>query len=129
MHGSRCWLATVTAASALLVVAVALAASGVAATPTQVRVLVVKATWGPEPYTDAQVDAVMQGVPHFYATASFGKVAISYTQTPWLNVEPQPITCPQAVQQLPGLAAQAGWNPAAYSRVVYLFMPAQGGCG
>ena len=89
----------------------------------------VKATWGPQPYTDAQIDQVMQGVAQFYATASFGKVAISYQQTPWLNVEPQPLTCPQAAQQLPGLAAQTGWNPATYSRVVYLFMPAQEGCG
>jgi hypothetical protein len=118
------------AAVALLVVSpVAAGAPGVSARPEQVRVLVVKATSGPQPYTDADIDSVMQGVEHFYATASFGKVSMSYVQTPWLDIEPEPFSCPQAAQQLPGLAAQAGWNPADYGRVVYLFIPSQGGCG
>jgi len=119
----------VIAATALLVVPLALAASGSAASPTQVRVLVVKATWGPEPFTDAQVDAVMQGVVQFYGTASFGKVAMSYTQTPWLDVMPGPMSCADEELRLPGLVASAGWNPDSYDRVVFLFPnPGQSGC-
>ena len=106
-----------------------LAPAAAVASPTQVRVLVVKATWGPQPYSDAEVGSVMQGVEQFYATASFGKVEMSYTQTPWLNVVPGPPSCVDEVQQLPGLAAKAGWNPAAYDRVVYLLPDGgQNGC-
>ena len=118
--------ALVTAATALLAVPLTAAASGSATSPTQVRVLVVKATWGPQPFTDAQVDAVMQGVVRFYGTASFGKVALSYTQTPWLDGMPGPMSCADEGAQLPQLAASAGWNPAAYDRVVYL-IPYGGG--
>ena len=84
--------------------------------------LVVKATWGPQPCADADIDAVMQGVEQFYATASFGKVAISYTQTPWLDVLSAPLSCLETDPQLPQLAAEAGWNPADFDRVVYLFL-------
>ena len=90
------------------------------ATPSPIRVLVVKATWGPQPYADAAVDTFMQEVDGFFATASFGKVAMSYTQTPWLDVMPAALPCANEAQQLPGLAASAGWDPAAYDRVVYL---------
>lgn len=112
----------------LLVGAVALLGSGflafgaaqAPAAPTQVRVLVVKVTWGPQPFTDADVDTAMQGVEQFYATASFGKVALSYTQTPWLDVMLGPMSCADEPAQLPSLAVSAGWNPATYDRVVYL---------
>ena len=103
-----------------LLVALSVGAAQALASPKQVRVLVVKATWGPQPYSDADVDAVMQGAERFYAVASFGQVAISYTQTPWLDVMPGPLSCTDEVGQLPGLATSAGWNPADHDRVVFL---------
>lgn len=115
----RCALVVAVAApliAGLLIVGV----GGASPTPNAIRVLVVKETWGPQPWTDASVDTVMQAVEQFYATGSFGKVAISYTQTPWLDVMPGPLSCVDEVAQLPQLAASAGWNPAAYDRVVYL---------
>lgn len=104
----------------------AVGASAAPASPTQVRVLVVKTTWGPQPFTDTQVDTVMQGVVRFYATASFGRLAMSYAQTPWLDVMPGPMSCSDEGAQLPKLAASAGWNPTTYDRVVYL-VPYGGG--
>jgi hypothetical protein len=108
--------------TALIAVLVMVGVAGATAGLTAVRVLVVKATWGPEPYTDADIDSVMQGVVHFYATASFGQEAITYVQTPWLNVLSAPLSCLETDAQLPGLATKAGWNPADYDRVVYLFL-------
>ncbi len=93
------------------------------------RVLVVKATWGPQPYTDADIDTVMQGVERFYATASFEKVAMTDTQTPWLDVMSGPMSCLDETQQLPRLASSAGWNPAGYDKVVFLVPDGgQNGC-
>jgi hypothetical protein len=98
----------------------ALRADRAAASPVQVAVLVAKATWGPQPYADADVNTVMQGVERFYAVASFGQVAISYSQTPWLDVMPGPLSCSDETQQLPQLAASTGWDTSAYDRVVFL---------
>lgn len=82
--------------------------------------LVVKPTWGPQPYSDVQIDTAMQGAARFYATASFGKLAMTYTQTPWLDVMQGPLSCQDEVQQLPQLAASAGWDPSSYDRAVFL---------
>ena len=49
-----------------MVIAVAVlcvATAGASASPTQVRVLVVKATWGPQPYTDADIDSARRAAP------------------------------------------------------------------
>ena len=105
-----------------------------------ISVLVVKATWGPQPYTDAAVDTTMKAVESFYATASFGQVTMTYAQTPWLDVLPlsgvlnvagvppcwaDPGALPGL---LPPLAVAAGWNLAEYSRIVYVLPGSSGGC-
>jgi hypothetical protein len=41
---------------------------------------------GPQPFTDADVAAAVAPVPAYYATASFGKVSLTLTQTPWLRL-------------------------------------------
>lgn len=106
-----------------------LATASSAAGTTQVRVLVVRSTWGPQPYSDSEVNTAMQGVTRFFAVASFGKVAMTYTTTPWLKVMPGPMSCADEELRLPGLVVSAGWNPDSYDRVVYLFPdPGQSGC-
>ncbi len=110
------------AAVALLVAGVfAVGAGGAAADSTTFRVLVVKATSGPEPFTDDEVDAAMRAVAAFYATASFGQVAITYMQTPWLTGALDPASCQDEAAELPPLATAAGWNLADYDRIVFLF--------
>lgn len=115
-------------AAALLAASLVAAARASLAAPTPVRILVVKATWGPQPFTDAQVDVLMQETVAFYGTASFGEDAMTYAQTPWLTVMSGPMSCADEVQQLPQLAASAGWDPTAYTHTVYL-VPGGGASG
>jgi hypothetical protein len=87
-----------------------------------VRVLVLKATWGPEPFSDAQVQsAVFDQAAQFIRVGSFGQVQITGAQTPWLDAYATPPSCSDALTQLARTAAEkAGYNLDAYSRVVYL---------
>jgi len=117
------------------VLVAALAAGGASAAPATVRVLVVKATWGPEPYPDAEVASSLQSVADFYAAASFGQVALSFTQTPWLAALPaaQPVSCgtgpdaPGVVAAATAAADAAGFASSSYDRVVVL-LAASGSC-
>jgi hypothetical protein len=117
---------------ALLLVALVLAlgAAHAAAQPTQVRVLVVKLTWGPQPYSQAEVDASMQAVEEFFATGSFGKVAMTHAQTPWTTALPAELPKCGTDGDAPGVisAATAAAGDAAYDRLVVL-LPAGSGCG
>lgn len=103
------------------------------ASAAEVRVLVVKMTWGAQPFTDADVDEAMQPVVGFYASASFGRVALSYTQTPWLTDLTAPPACETAsddaslVPRLIALAEGSGYAVAGFDRVVFLLPNA--GCG
>src|ERR1700730_15471682 len=48
-----------------------------------VRLLVVKATWGPQPVTNVQ--DLTGPTATFYANASFGTIQLAFTETPWLT--------------------------------------------
>jgi hypothetical protein len=95
------------------------------ATAGAVQVLVVKMTWGPQPFSAADVDAAMQRVIPFYANASFAKVTLSYTQTPWLDDLSAP-PCAAAsgygslASSLRATAIASGYQIANYDREIFL---------
>jgi len=96
------------------------------------HVLVVKMTWGAEPFTDAQVDTAMRAADAFFQTGSFGQLSLNYTQTPWLNALIGPPACgysdaPSLGKQWTPLVAAAGYDPSAYDRLVFLIPDAN--CG
>jgi len=119
----------------LLSIAIALmlplASGESSAAPRMVRVLVLKATWGPRPFSDAEVSAVVfDEAARFIDTASFGQVQITGAQTPWLQAysgvpacAPGPLTEPAKTA-----AASAGYDVAAYDRVIYLLPTMPNGC-
>src|ERR1700675_1151662 len=57
--------------------------AGAASSAQTVRVLVVKATWGPQP--SANVQALTAPTATFYANATFGTLQLAFTETPWLT--------------------------------------------
>jgi hypothetical protein len=101
-------------------------APGAPQAPLQLRLLVAKLTWGPEPLTDADVDAAMAPVPGFMSTTSFGKVSILYTQTPWLHALTTSDPCagdPYAIafsQRARALVASFGYPVSSYDRLMVL---------
>ena len=92
-----------------------------------VRVLVVKMTWGPQPFSDTDVDATAQTTSAFYATASYGQVSVAFDQTPWLTTlsGPPPCSSPADIlalaPRLAALAAGAGYSVSGYDRAIFLF--------
>jgi hypothetical protein len=108
---------------AALVVLAALSTPGTApapaAQPTTVRVLVVKATWGPQPQAD--VRDLTGPAAAFFARASFGTVQLAFTETPWVDAFPDRSVCAD-VRLLfeQGEAAAAQFAPAGYDRVMYV---------
>jgi hypothetical protein len=92
------------------------------------RVLVVLATWGPQPFARDDVRRVVfEEVDSFYRASSYGKMFLSGAVTPWLKAFDGPIECsiPQ-IRSAAGSAARAvGYDPVAYERVVYIH-PAAG---
>jgi hypothetical protein len=88
-------------------------------------VLVILATWGPQPFAQADVvRAAIDGANSFISDSSFGKVTITGTVTPWLNAyDAAPPSCEntRALRQ-PALdaAAAAGYTQATFDRIVYL---------
>jgi hypothetical protein len=107
--------------SVLLVLAAVLA-FGVTPTSGQtatVRVLVVKATWGPQP--QANVRNLTDPTAAFFTRASFGSVQLSFTETPWLHAYADRSSCGDVRLLLEqGEAAAAQFSPAAYDRVMYV---------
>ncbi|HET8893358.1 MAG TPA: hypothetical protein VFM96_04615 [Gaiellaceae bacterium] len=100
-----------------------------ATTPQPVSVLMLKATWGPTPYTDVEVQAAIDDAAQFLDTASFSQIQITGTQTPWLKAYPGEAPCAtdadwsQFYAQANAAAATAGYDVASYDRVVYLLPP------
>ena len=90
------------------------------------QVLVARLTWGPQPFSDGDVDAAMRSVADFYSTASLGQLNVAYQRTPWLNVLSNAPPClqPADVLALPSLLTskteQAGYDVASYDRVVFV---------
>ena len=86
-------------------------------------VLVVPVTWGPEPFTRDEIQhVVFDETDAFYRASSYGKAWLTGTVTPWLEAFPGPLTCSLPLIRSAGAAAakSAGYEPAAYERVIYI---------
>jgi hypothetical protein len=95
------------------------AASAIASSPTVVRVLVVKATWGPQPVPN--VEDLTGTTTTFFANASFGTVQLAFTETPWLTAYGDQSICndrPGMVDR--GQTAASGYAPVSYDHVIYV---------
>ena len=92
------------------------------------RILVVLATWGPQPFARDNVRRVVfDEADAFYRAASYGKASLTGVVTPWLKAFEGPAACTLLSLRAAGSAAAsaAGYDPAAYDRVIYLH-PAAG---
>lgn len=106
------------AAAALVLSAPAAAISG------DLRTLVVLGTWGPEPYTQAQVQQeVFTGARDFLANSSFGQLQLVGDVTPWLQAFTGPVDCEDGsaiATRARDAAAKAGYRLDRYARFIYL---------
>jgi hypothetical protein len=87
------------------------------------RILVALLTWGPEPFARDDVRRIVfDEVDAFYRRMSYGKVSLVGDVTPWLAAFPGPAGCNLPTVRAAGRDALrlAGYNPAAYDRVVYV---------
>lgn len=90
-----------------------------------VRVLVVRATWGPRPAAGGD----LAGASAFYERASFGKLRLKIDVTPWLAAYSAPL-CPSAAssrsvfgavgERAQAAAEVAGYDVSAYRRIAYI---------
>jgi hypothetical protein len=94
----------------------------------ELRVLVILATWGPQPFTRAQAqDVVFVQADAFVRDNSFGAAHLAGEVTPWVTAFPSAPACGTPTEQKSlGNAAQAaakaaGFDVAAYTRFIYLF--------
>src|SRR5689334_22396397 len=79
------------------------------------RVLVIRATWGPAPDGLAQ----LSDAAPFYDRASFGELRLHFDITPWLAAYSGPV-CPSDGEAAKAAARTAGYDVASYARVVYV---------
>jgi Gametolysin peptidase M11 len=87
------------------------------------RVLVVLATWGPQPFTRDEVQhVVFDEADAFYRESSYGKAWLTGMVTPWLKAFDGPIGCSVPLIRTGGAGAAraAGYDPAAYERIIYV---------
>jgi hypothetical protein len=114
VHGITCFVAAF--AAGLLCVQPAGSTTAVVQT---VRVLVVKATWGPQPQPD--VLDLTQPTTAFFAAASFGSIQLVFTETPWLSAYSDQTVCSDIPRLLDeGQTAAVQYAPTSYDRVVYV---------
>lgn len=118
---------------ALAATATALALTAAAPSPAldnngTLRVLVILATWGPQPFSRADgQQAVFGAVDAFIRENSYGKASLTGEVTPWVQAFPSQPRCstPSEQQSLAdaakAAAKQAGFAVASYSRFLYLF--------
>jgi hypothetical protein len=102
------------------------------AADTSMRLLLIKATWGPEPVTDeVAADAVFNRTATFLRQASYGRLQIVGDATPWLPVWPERPECDgDPTNLVPAIneeVAARGYMLAAYDRLIYL-LPPDSGC-
>ncbi|MGZ4348193.1 MAG: hypothetical protein ACXVRO_13445, partial [Gaiellaceae bacterium] len=86
-------------------------------------VLVVLATWGPQPFTRADVQsAVFDQTDAFYRSESYGTVWLTGTVTPWLQAFTGPVSCsvPAIRTAADAAAKRAGFDVSSYDRVIYV---------
>ena len=113
---------SVVAALVIALAALVVAPAASAFTGEQ-RLLVVRLTWGPEPFGDEHVRDVIAQTDAFMRTSSFGKTWIHGDQTPWLRVwETQP-RCDVGTIAAAGrdAARRAGYDLTRFNRFAYLF--------
>lgn len=95
----------------------------------ELRVLVILATWGPQPFTQAQAqDVVFMQSNDFVRDNSFGAAHLAGQVTPWLTAFPGAQSCPETPQEQKSFATAAqaaakaaGFDVAAYTRFIYAF--------
>jgi hypothetical protein len=117
----------------LLVVAVCLvpfiAPAASAADVGNQHVLIVLATWGPQPFAREDVASAFAEAARFYDKSSFHQLKLTATVTPWLPAFPGPVGCPDdlgdhvpiAFSSPPdAAAAAAGYRVESYDRVMYV---------
>ena len=111
----------------LLLVAAVAALSGSAPATALVSgehsLLVIRATWGPKPFATEDVNRVLDEVDAFFRASSFGRVSFRSTVTPWIRAYDVAPACNPLTIAYPAddAARAAGYDPAAYDRIVYLF--------
>ena len=115
----------------LLGVVLALAAVLAAAAPAAVigkqRVLVVLATYGPRAFPRNEMEQALAGADAFVRRSSYARASLDATVTPWLDAGFSAPGCAGARTVLPesllapvrAAARAAGYNLAAYDRVIY----------
>ena len=92
------------------------------------RVLILPATWGPEPFSVAQIEAVAKETDEWVRRASFGKAWLSTVTTPWLRVPSTRAACnPNRVtEDAKAAAVAAGFDLSRFSR--YAVIQPEGTC-
>jgi hypothetical protein len=112
----------------------ALAPAGMAANPFppavgNQHVLILLTTWGPQPFTPADVSSSFAEAARFYERSSFHQLSLSAEVTPWLPGFTAPVPCPDDLgDHVPlsfssgpdAAAAAAGYRVASYDRVIYV---------
>jgi len=87
------------------------------------HVLVILGTWGPQPFTRAEVQAaVFEQTDGFYRSESYGTAWLTGTVTPWLQAFTAPVTCSVSALRTAADAAarRAGFVVSSYDRVIYV---------
>src|SRR3954454_11710032 len=93
------------------------------------HVLIVLATWGPQPFKPEDVSSAFAEAARFYDKSSFHQLELSADVTPWLPAFTVPAACPEdegdhvpaAFSSGPDAAAAAsGYRVEAYDRVMYV---------
>jgi hypothetical protein len=98
------------------------------------RILAIRAAWGPTIGSDDSLRAELAQASAFFARASYGKASVTFELTQWLRAYPGTDICPSAEDQddertsalgpISALArtaaAEAGYDVGAYDRLVFL---------
>ena len=109
--------------AAAAVTALAGSAPAVAVVSGEQRLLVVRATWGPKPFTAEQVQRNIEQVDAFFRASSFGRVSFRGVVTPWLDAYSSPPSCDRAVIAAGGdqAARAAGYDLDSFTHIAYLY--------
>jgi hypothetical protein len=88
------------------------------------RLLIVLVSYGPRPFTRANVTATVGEAVAFISRSSFGRVTLQPTTTQWLDGGTTEPSCSASSERmfapLRAVAAAAGYQTANYERVVYV---------
>jgi hypothetical protein len=88
------------------------------------RVLTVLVSYGPRPFTRANVTAALSEAVAFVGRSSFGRVSLQTTTTPWLDGGAAEPSCAASSERmfapLRAVAANAGFQTSTYERVFYV---------